>query len=85
MRSQTRLAVAGVLAVLLVGMAAVPAAAVPGPADECQNADSGPAADAGPPGFVAGLVEGLAGFLGDLFAGLPVPNFVKGFFGASGC
>lgn len=76
------------VAVLLMGMAlAVPvAAAQPGDSvDECQNADEGPSGDDGPPGFVGGIVGGAVGFLGDLFSGLPVPNFVKGWFGASTC
>lgn len=53
--------------------------------DECKNADTGPSGGDGPPGFVGGLIGGVAGFLGDLFSALPVPNFVKGFFGAEVC
>jgi hypothetical protein len=79
--------IAILLGVLVVASAFVaPATAQPGDnVDECQNADEGPSGDAGPPGFVSGLLGGVAGFLGDLFSGLPVPNFVKGFFGASTC
>lgn len=66
------------LVVLLLGGLATPAAAQP--VDECQNADRGP--DDGPPGFVAGLVPD---FISDLIGSLPVPNFVKSFFGASTC
>lgn len=73
-------------ALVLVSVLAVPAAAQPGETvDECENADEGPAGDAGPPGFVGGLVGGVAGFLGDLFGALPVPNFAKGLFGAPQC
>lgn len=80
-----RIAVATVV-LLLIGAVAPAVAAGPGGAvDECQNADRGPTGDAGPPGFVSGLVGSFAGFLGDLFASLPVPNFVKGFFGAATC
>lgn len=68
-----------VLAVLLLGSLAGPAAAQP--VDECQNADRGPGED-GPPGFVAGLVPD---FISDLIGSLPVPNFVKTFFGAATC
>lgn len=67
------------LAVLLLGSLAVPAAAQP--VDECQNADRGPGED-GPPGFVADIVPN---FLSDLIGSLPVPNFVKTFFGAPTC
>lgn len=75
-----------VIAVLLVGAVAPAMAAGPSDTvDNCQNAEKGPSGDAGPPGFVGGLVGGVAGFLGDLFADLPVPNFVKGLFGASTC
>lgn len=76
------------LTVLVVTSAlAVPATAGQSGADvdECRNADKGPTGDAGPPGFVGGIVGGVAGFLGDLVGGLPVPGFVKGFFGASTC
>lgn len=55
------------------------------PVDGCHDSDRDPSGDAGPTGFVSGLVGGVAGFLGDLFASLPVPNFVKGFFGAPTC
>ncbi|RYJ14951.1 histidine kinase [Halogeometricum borinquense] len=75
------------VAFLLATLAVAPAAAV-GPdkdVDECQNASNGPAGDAGPPAFVSGLVNNAVGSLSDLFASLPVPNFVKGFFGASTC
>ena len=68
-----------VLAVLLLGGLATPVAAQPD--DECQNADLGPGED-GPPGFVAGLVPD---FISDLIGSLPVPNFVKSFFGAPTC
>lgn len=72
-----------VVAVLvLLGAIAAPVAAQPAdPVDECQNADRGPG-DGGPPGFVSGLVPD---FLSDLFASLPVPNFVKALFGAPTC
>lgn len=72
-----------VLAVLLLSTAfAAPVAAQPGgTVDECMNADRGPGED-GPPSFVGGLVPD---FLSDLFAVLPVPNFVKAFFGAPTC
>lgn len=71
------------LVLLLVGGVAIPAAAAnPGAQpDECMNADNGPGED-GPPGFVGGLIPD---FLSDLFATLPVPNFVKSFFGAPTC
>lgn len=78
------------LAVLLVSVAIAPAAAVSdgdyvntqdGEVDECMNADTGPGED-GPPGFVADLVPNV---ISDLIGGLPVPNFVKSFFGASTC
>ncbi|PSP56028.1 histidine kinase [Halobacteriales archaeon QS_1_67_19] len=74
-------------AALLASIAVAPAAAVPGDdVDECRNADKGPG-DGGPPGFVGGLVDSVTpDFLSDLFVDLPVPGFVKGFFGAeSGC
>ncbi|MFT4883801.1 MAG: hypothetical protein ACI8U4_001314 [Natronomonas sp.] len=79
--------IAILFAVLVVAsVLAAPVAAQPGDnVDECENADEGPSGDAGPPGFVSGLLDGVAGFLGDLFSSLPVPNFVKGFFGASTC
>lgn len=78
-----------VAALLLLSVAVAPAAAVQGDGiaaaddevDECTNADRGPG-DTGPPGFVADLVPD---FIGDLIGGLPVPNFVKTFFGASTC
>lgn len=71
------------LVVLLLGSAfAAPVAAQPSDTvDECQNADLGPG-DGGPPGFVGSL---MPDFLSDLFAWLPVPNFVKAFFGAPTC
>lgn len=53
-----------------------------GTTDECTNSDKGPSGDAGPPGFVADLVPN---FISDLIGSLPVPNFVKSFFGASTC
>lgn len=65
---------------LLVSIAVAPGAAAAQP-DECMNADRGPGED-GPPGFVAGLVPD---FLSDLIGSLPVPNFVKSFFGAPTC
>lgn len=75
-----------VLALALLVVAAVPAAAAPGDGagpggevDKCTNSDRGPGGDAGPPGFVAGLVPD---FLGNLFADLPVPGFVKSAVGA---
>jgi hypothetical protein len=70
--------IGAVLAVLLLGGLATPVAAQP--VDECQNAEQGP--DDGPPGFVAGLVPD---FISDLIGSLPVPNFVKSFFGAATC
>lgn len=81
--SMTRNWFAAVLAVvLLVTAFAGPVAAQPtGGVDECQNAENGPGSN-GPPGFVAGLVPD---FIGDLIGGLPVPNFVKAFFGAPTC
>ena len=79
-----RLATATVL-LLLVGLlvgAVGPVGAQPGDGvDECMNAEEGPGED-GPPGFVGGLIPD---FLSDLFAVLPVPNFVKAFFGAPTC
>lgn len=57
------------------------AAQTAGPVDECQNAERGPGEN-GPPGFVAGLVPN---FISELIGSLPVPNFVKTFFGASTC
>ena len=65
----------------IVSVAVTPAAAASTPPDECANADRGSGAG-GPPGFVAGVVPD---FLGDLFAGLPVPNFVKALVGAPTC
>lgn len=38
--------------------------------------------DRGPPSFVGDLLGGVAGFLGGLLGSLPVPDFVKGMFGA---
>lgn len=78
-------ALAGLLAVVLLTTAVVPAAAtgsVQSTPDECMNSDAGPTGDDGPPGFVGGLVPD---FIGDLIGSLPVPGFVKGLFGASGC
>lgn len=70
------------LAALLVGAVGTGGAVGPGDGvDECINADTD-ADRAGPPGFVAGLVPD---FLSDLIGSLPVPNFVKGFFGAQTC
>lgn len=71
-----------VAVVLLLGVVAAPAAAQPADGgDECKNADRGPGEN-GPPGFVDSLIPN---FLSDLFASLPVPNFVKAFFGAPTC
>lgn len=72
-----------VLATLLVGLAVAPSAVVgqPDGVDECTNADNGPGED-GLPGFVADLVPNS---ISDLVGSLPVPNFVKGFFGAPTC
>jgi hypothetical protein len=68
--------------IVLVSAFAAPVAAQPAePVDECQNADEGPGDD-GPPSFVGSL---MPDFLGDLFSNLPVPNFVKAFFGAETC
>jgi hypothetical protein len=68
---------------LLTGALAAPAVATGqnDQIDECKNADKGPGSN-GPPDFVGGL---MPDFLSDLFAGLPVPNFVKAFFGAPTC
>jgi len=68
---------------LLVSIAVSPgaAAAQPDAVDECMNAERGPGEN-GPPGFVADLVPN---FISDLIGSLPVPNFVKSFFGASTC
>lgn len=66
---------------LLSGMAAPVAAQPADGVDECKNADQGPGDD-GPPSFVGSLVPN---FLSDLFATLPVPSFVKAFFGAPLC
>lgn len=72
-----------VAAALLLTTAVAPVAATPGngTVDECKNADVAPDAG-GPPGFVADLVPD---FLSELFAGLPVPNFVKSAMGAETC
>lgn len=72
------------VALVLLSVAVAPAAAAAAGenVDECKNADKGPGADGGPPGFVGDL---LPGFLGDLMSSLPVPGFVKGLFGASSC
>lgn len=78
-----RIAVVALL-LLLVG-AVAPAIAAGETVDECQNAERGPSGDDRPLGFVSGLVGSVVGFLGDLFATLLVPNFVKGFFGAPTC
>jgi hypothetical protein len=67
--------------VLLSAFAAPGTAQSAGNVDECENADQGPGED-GPPSFVGGLIPD---FLSDLFAKLPVPNFVKSFFGAPTC
>ncbi len=76
------------IALVVVSLIPAPIAAQPetasGPdetVDECMNAEEGPGAN-GPPSFVGDL---MPDFLGDLFAGLPVPNFVKSFFGAPTC
>jgi len=55
--------------------------AAPGAVNECTNAENGPG-DGGPPGFVA---DPVPDFLSDLIGGLPVPNSVKGTFGAETC
>lgn len=74
--------ITAVLVVVLLFGAVTPAAAQPaGEVDECKNADEGPGEN-GPPGFVGSLIPD---FLSDLFAQLPVPNFVKWFFGAPTC
>lgn len=70
------------LVLSLLAFVAVPAAGTPGggaQVDECVNSDKGPGSDAGPPGFVADVVPD---FLGELFADLPVPGFVKSAVGA---
>lgn len=70
------------LAVLLLTAATAPAMAAPGESvDDCKNADKGPG-DNGPPGFVADLVPD---FIAELIGSLPVPDFVKSFFGAPTC
>jgi hypothetical protein len=67
---------------LLMSVTIVTLAATAQPTgDEYMNADRGPS-DEGPPGFVADLVPD---FIGELIGGLPVPNFVKHFFGAPTC
>lgn len=82
----TRLAILVVAVTVLVTLVGGIGAAHTGEhSDECKNADQGPAEGQGPPGFVGSLVGGVVGFLGDLFSALPVPGFVKGFFGAGGC
>ena len=86
MRSKSLVAAFAVL--LLTSVAVAPAAAAPGEqVDNCKNAEKGPSGDAGPPSFVGGVVGSVTpDFLSGLFADLPVPGFVKGFFGArSGC
>lgn len=80
----TAVLVSLVVLTALLSVAVTPAAAASPPPDECANAanaDRGPGAG-GLPGFVAGIVPD---FLGDVFAGLPVPNFVKAFVGAPTC
>lgn len=80
----TRQLIRPILALLLITGAFVAPVAAAQPADtvdECENADRGPGED-GPPGFVASVTPD---FLSDLFASLPVPNFVKSFFGAPTC
>lgn len=72
--------------VVAIPLAAPAAATPPGDdVDDCTNANNGPTGDAVPPGFVAGIVGGVADFLGGLFSSLPVPNFVEGFFGRATC
>lgn len=86
MRSKSLVAAFAVL--LLTSLVVAPAAAAPGDqVDDCKNADEGPSGDAGPPSFVGGVVDSVTpDFLSSLFADLPVPGFVKGFFGVgSGC
>lgn len=84
----TRTITALVAALLLVSVAVAPVAAHEGhdstnsTVDECTNADKGPGGAGGPPGFVADLVPN---FISDVIGALPVPNFVKSFFGASTC
>ncbi len=70
------------LAVLLITAATMPAMAAPSAqVDECKNDDTEPDGS-GPPGFVADLVPD---FISNLVGSLPVPGFVKTFFGASTC
>lgn len=64
---------------LVLSITVLPGAALAQP-DECMNADQGP--ENGPPGFVADITPN---FISDLIGSLPVPNFVKGFFGATTC
>lgn len=79
---RTKLLVVMGLTALLLTAATVPAMAAPSePVDECKNDDNGPG-EPGPPGFVAGLVPD---FISNLVGSLPVPGFVKTFFGASTC
>jgi hypothetical protein len=82
MRSKSLVAALAVL--LLTSVVVAPAAAAPGDqVDDCKNADEGPSGDAGPPSFVGDVVDSVTpDFLSGLFADLPVPGFVKGFFGA---
>lgn len=74
--------ITALVALVVLGAFVTPVAAQPGGnVDECQNAEEGPGED-GPPGFVGSL---MPDFLSDLFASLPVPNFVKALFGAPTC
>lgn len=81
---RTKSLVAAFAVLLLTSVAVAPAAAAPGDGvDACKNADEGPSGDAGPPSFVGGVIDSVTpDFLSNLFADLPVPGFVKGFFGA---
>ena len=75
------LAVMGLTAMLLTA-ATMPAMAAPSAqVDYCNNDDTGPG-ESSPPGFVADLVPD---FISNLVGSLPVPGFVKTFFGASTC
>lgn len=69
--------------ILLTGVVAAQPGDVPGPSGgEEQTEGNQTDGGGGPPGFVSGLVDAVTpAFLGDLFSSLPVPGFVKNFFG----
>ncbi|SHG71915.1 hypothetical protein [Halobaculum gomorrense] len=77
---------------VVAGLALAPAAAAAQPGgtdkqiDDCENAEAGPSGDAGPPGFVGGLLDSVVpDFVSDLIGSLPVPDFLKSLFGAQTC